>query len=173
MIGLSHRNPLFSLFLFTLINILLLSVQVRNEDGRILLRSWSLALTSPVATISHFFADGVKGLISRYFFLVDAARENAELKEENQRLKLELYHAQELQRLFDRTRDFELIRDQYLFDWLPAAVIGGNAPFAANRLLINAGTEHGVGRDAAVFTADGIVGRVLTTSPYSSEVELI
>lgn len=173
MIGLAHRNPLLSLLIFSLVNILLLSIQVRNHEGRVLLRSWGLALTSPVATASHYLADGVKDLTSRYFFLVDAARENQLLREENQRLQLQLYRAQGLQRIFDRSREFELLRDQYLFDWVAAGVIGRSAPFAASRLLINAGTKHGVRRDAAVFTSRGIVGRVLATSGYSSEVELL
>ena len=171
--GHAHRNPLLSLVVFSLINVLLLSIQVRNEEGRVLLRSWGLSMTSPVATASHYLVNSVKDLTSRYFFLVDAARQNRLLREENQRLQLQLYQVQEQQQLFDRSREFELLRDQYHFEWLPAAVIGRNAPFAANRLVINAGTQHGVVKDAAVFTPRGILGRVLATSAYSSEVELL
>ncbi len=58
--ALLQRKPLVPLAVLLLTNLLLLSVQVRNEEGRLMLRSWSLLLFTPIASTVHFTVDGEK-----------------------------------------------------------------------------------------------------------------
>ncbi|RPJ81415.1 MAG: rod shape-determining protein MreC [Acidobacteria bacterium] len=167
------RRPIVALVLLVALNITLLSVQIRNESGRTLLRSWSLAVFTPVAWSVHSLTGGLAGALSRYVFLYRAGEERTRLIEENGRLRVELTKLRNVEQLLARVPDFELVRQQYAFATRPAAVIWKSPPFYSQRLLINAGTRQGVKVDTAVIVPHGIVGRVIATTPFTSEVELI
>ncbi|RPI24953.1 MAG: rod shape-determining protein MreC [Acidobacteria bacterium] len=167
------RRPIVSLILLVVLNIALLSVQIRNESGRTLMRSWSLSVFTPVAWGVHSLTGGVAQALHRYVFLYGAGEENKRLLQENTRLRLELTNLRNIQQLAARTPDWELVRQQYTFSTRPAAVIWKSPPFYSQRLLINAGTRQGVFNDSAVIVPRGIVGRVIAATPFTSEVELI
>lgn len=173
MSGLVRNRPLVSLSCLILLNLGLLSVQVRSQQGRLLIRSWALLLVTPVAEGIHWSIGGVSGVVKRYTFLYRAREENEQLLRENAQLKLELSQLRGLRSLLSRSKDFELVQKQYHFETELSGVIWKSAPFFSHRLLINAGGRQGVFRDAAVIAPEGIVGRVVVTTPFSSEVELI
>jgi rod shape-determining protein MreC len=54
-----------------------------------------------------------------------------------------------------------------------ASVIWRNAPLYSHHILINAGTNDGVSKDAAVIAPEGVVGRVVVVTPFDAEVELL
>lgn len=167
------RRPIVALILLIALNITLLSVQIRNESGRTLLRSWSLAVFTPMAWGIHSLTGGLAKGLSRYVFLYRAAEERTQLLEENGRLRLELTKLRNVEQLLARVPEYEVVRQQYSFATRPAAVIWKSPPFHSQRLLINAGTRQGVKIDSAVIVPRGIVGRVIATTPFTSEVELI
>ncbi|MFB3903645.1 MAG: rod shape-determining protein MreC [Acidobacteriota bacterium] len=167
------RRPIISLVLLVALNIALLSVQIRNESGRTLMRSWSLSVFSPIAWGVHSLTGGFARALSRYVFLYRVAEERTRLLEENNRLRIELTKLRNAQQLLARVPDYDLVRRQYDFSTRPAAVIWKSPPFYSQRLLINAGTRHGVKIDSAVIVPRGIVGRVIATTSFASEVELI
>lgn len=167
------RRPIVSLVLLVALNIALLSVQIRNEGGRTLMRSWSLSVFTPVAWGVHSLTGGFAKALTRYVFLYGAAEERTRLREENNRLRLEVAKLHNVEQLLARVPDYELVRQQYDFSTRPAAVIWKSPPFYSQRLLINAGTRQGVRADSAVIVPRGIVGRVIATTPFTSEVELI
>ncbi len=167
------RRPIVSLLLLVALNITLLSVQIRNESGRTLMRSWSLSVFTPIAWGVHSATGGIAGALSRYVFLYRAAQERNQLLAENGRLRLEVTRLHSVEQLLARVPEYELVRQQYDFATRPAAVIWRTPPFYSQRLLINAGTRHGVRIDSAVIVPQGIVGRVIATTPFTAEVELI
>ena len=173
MIALFRRKPLIPLGSLLLLNLLLLSVQVRNEQGHLLLRSWSLLLFTPIASTVHLLTSGVSDLVVKYAFLYRAQEENYRLRAENARLGVELAQLRGIRSLLSRREDAGLVQRQFLFDTFLAPVIWKSAPFYAHRIVINGGSRQGIGKDHAVITPDGIVGRVWTTTPFTSEVELI
>jgi rod shape-determining protein MreC len=167
------RRPIVSLLLLLALNITLLSVQIRNESGRTLMRSWSLTAFTPIAWGLHSLTSGLARGLSRYVFLYRAAEERNQLLAENGRLRLEITKLHSVKELLARVPDYELVRQQYEFTTRPAAVVWKSPPFYSQRLLINAGTRHGVKVDSAVIVPRGIVGRVIATTPFTAEVELI
>ncbi len=173
MIELLQRKSLVPLAVLLLANILLLSVQVRNEEGRLLLRSWSLVLFTPIASSLHFLVDGVTHGLNRYVLLYGAQEENLQLRAENAHLGVELAQLRGIQSLLSIREDGPMFQDQFLFDTVLAPVIWKSPPFYAHRLVINAGTRQGIEKDDAVITPQGIVGRVWATTPFTAEVELI
>ncbi len=173
MIALLQRKPFAPLAILLLANLLLLSVQVRNAEGRLLLRSGSLLLFTPIASTVHFMVDGVTGAVKRYALLYSAQRENLLLREENARLGVELAQLRGIDSLISHREDGPMLQEQFLFDTFPVPVIWKSPPFYAHRLVINAGSLQGIRKDDAVITPQGIVGRVWATTPFTSEVELI
>ncbi len=173
MIELLQRKSLVPLAVLLLANILLLSVQVRNEEGRLLLRSWSLVLFTPIASSLHFLVAGVTHGLNRYVLLYGAQEENLQLRAENAHLGVELAQLRGIQSLLSIREDGPMFQDQFLFDTVLAPVIWKSPPFYAHRLVINAGTRQGIQKNDAVITPQGIVGRVWATTPFTAEVELI
>lgn len=168
-----QRRPGVYLLILVAVNILLISIQVRSEEGHLLLRSWGLRVFTPIASTLHFVTQAMEDVAERYAFLRNTEKENQRLREENARLKVELDQLRGLKSAVTRTSDYRLVSDQYLFETRVAGIIWKSAPFYAQRVLINAGTRQGVKKDAAILTPAGVVGRVLVTSPSGSEVELI
>jgi rod shape-determining protein MreC len=168
-----RSRPLLGFSLLILFNLLLISVQVRSEDGRTLLRSWGLMIFTPVSVATDFVIDGVRDTFSYFGSLQTFHEENSRLSEENRLLKNELHRLRALDRVFDRDARFAFIRDLYAFDTVLAGVVWRSFPAYNQTLVVNVGERHGVRKDSAVITADGVVGRITTTTLLSSEVQLL
>ncbi|MDA2934490.1 rod shape-determining protein MreC [Acidobacteria bacterium AH-259-D05] len=173
MIALLQRKPLIPLALLLFTNLLLLSVQVRNQQGRLLIRSLSLVVFTPIASTVHLLTDGITGAVMQYALLYRAQEENLNLRAENARLGVELAQLRGIKALLSHRDGDGTLQRQFLFDTLLAPVIWKSPPFYAHRLVINGGSRHGVRKDDAAIVPEGIVGRVWTTTPFTSEVELI
>ncbi len=174
MIALLQRKPVIPLAALLLANLMLLSVQVRNPEGRLLIRSWSLLVFTPIASTVYLIIDGASDVVMRYALLYRAQEENEELRAKNDRLGVELAQLRGVEALLsNRVATGSLPKGQFLFDTYLAPVIWKSAPFYAHRLVVNGGTRQGVRKDDAVIVPEGIVGRVWTTTPFTSEVELI
>jgi rod shape-determining protein MreC len=166
-------RPRLTLTCLLLVNLLLLSVQVRSEEGRLLIRSWSLWMFTPLAAGLNLALDGVQEGARKYVFLHNTERENQLLKAENNRLTVELHQLRGLRELTLRVEDYRLLQEQYLFETIAAGVIWKSAPFYSHRLFINIGSRQRIVRSTAVIASEGIVGRVWSSTPFSAEVELI
>ncbi len=173
MISLNGRKPIVFLGAMLLLNLSLLSVQVQTEEGRLLIRSWSLLVFSPIASGVHFLTSRTTDALDQYALLYSAEAENRRLRAENMRLKVMLTQLQGVESLLSHRSDSHHLQEQFVFDTFLAPIIWKSPPFYAHRLVIDAGTYQAVSRDEAVITADGIVGRIWTTTPFTAEVELI
>lgn len=108
---------------------------------------------------SHFFWN-------RYFALVDTERENQELREDIERLKLKMIKLREQAAGFERVRSLLRFSPPEDWDYEGARVIahqlGPNS--ALLTLFINKGRRDGVRKDQPVLTPEGVVGRVYKSS---------
>lgn len=173
MTEIARSRPLVGLLVLVILNLFLLSVQIRSDDGRLLLRTWSLALFSPFALTAHFLSVGAGQLVSRYKFLTALEERNRYLEDQNWRLQIELNRLEAMKRQVEIDNEFDLLRQQYEFQTKRAAIIWRNVPLYSAKIVINAGTRHGVRKDSAVITPSGVVGRVLAVTDFTAEVELL
>ncbi|HTZ90477.1 MAG TPA: rod shape-determining protein MreC [Alloacidobacterium sp.] len=108
-----------------------------------------------------------------YIDLIHVRRDNASLKQEIERLRLEqaslAQDAQQAQRL-QHMLGFE---EHYIYKTLPAQVIGTGGSDQSQVLYIDKGSEDGMQQDMPVITADGIVGKVKDVFPHTSQVLLV
>lgn len=59
------------------------------------------------------------------------------------------------------------------FDSIKANVIARNPDQWEEKLILNEGSMSGVKANMAVLTAEGLVGKIVQTTPYTSQVELL
>ena len=170
---LAERKSLPLVILAVVLHLVLISAQVRNPDGHTLLRTLGVAVISPLALAVSAAADSIEGALNRYVILFGVQERNEELEAEVGRLRLENAQLRSVQSMLSRSTELQILARQHLFETTMATIIWKTAPFFSHRLGINVGTRHGVKRNLAVIGLSGIIGRVVATTPMSSEVELV
>ena len=105
----------------------------------------------------------------------DIYEENRQLKEHLAKYAEVSVEADDLRRENEELRKMVEARDESLrdFDLIPAEVIGRTPNDWQRYVTINVGSESGVEKGMAVTAASGMVGRVIQTSAYTSQVQLL
>ncbi|MEC1178349.1 rod shape-determining protein MreC [Metasolibacillus meyeri] len=101
--------------------------------------------------------------------------------DENKRLKSRLEDFVVLQSEVDGLKSEnkklrELIdKEESLRDYQPihATVIARNPDQWEEKIILNKGQVHGIEKNMAVMTAQGLVGKIIAVTPFTSEVELL
>jgi rod shape-determining protein MreC len=88
-------------------------------------------------------------------------------------LKYQLYQLEGFQEVVQSETDFRALAETFQFDIVRAGIIWREYPVYSNRILLNAGENSGVRKNSAAVTPNGIVGRVIVTTLFSAEVELL
>lgn len=116
----------------------------------------------------------VTGLINSVDDLLNTYDENKRLKsrlEEFGTLQAEVNELEvenkKLQKLLNKKTDLRI------YDPIQANVIARNPDQWEEKLILNEGSSNGVKNNMAVLTSEGLVGKVVQTTPYTSEVELL
>jgi len=101
-------------------------------------------------------------------------RENKALKEQLNRLSLEISRMNSIQVENNRLREILFFKKHTQFKTISAEVIS-RVPSAWSEeiLIINKGEKHRIKRRMAVCTARGLIGTVIETGPITSKVMLI
>lgn len=116
----------------------------------------------------------VTGLINSVDDLLNTYDENKRLKERLEEfgtLQAEVNELdvenKKLQKLLDKKTDLRK------YDPIHANVIARNPDQWEEKLILNEGSSNGVKNNMAVLTSEGLVGKVVQTTPFTSEVELL
>ncbi len=167
------NRPLLLGGLLLLVALLWYSVSLRQQGETNFLESVVLRLTGPVQVGFDNMILGVANTWEHYLYLVDTAEENQTLTEENRTLRAVLTQSDEVRLENKRLRlllDFKKTQD---IDTLPARVIAEDASSWFRTVMIDKGQDHGVNEGMPVVVAEGVVGRVVRSSPRFSRVLLV
>lgn len=116
----------------------------------------------------------VKNKISDYNELKNVKKDNDILETSMDRiLSIETENI-ELRRQLEALKD-ELNIDYSLtdYEYLNASVISRNVGYWYNKITIDKGSYNGVEKDMVVITSKGLIGRVINTTTFTSDVKLI
>jgi rod shape-determining protein MreC len=167
-----HRFPLTILFLL-LVALILFSVHAGREPKSTPLGRFMLEVVGPVQSLINSAGGALERTWRRYFALVHAAKQNEELKREVARLKQELTEQEELRLANRRLRGLLGLKAQVDHPLVAAEVVAVDPTDQFRTAIINAGSHDSVTELMPVVNVQGVVGRVVWTSPNYAKVLLL
>ena len=169
-----YRYRFFFLAVALLLSTLLLySYNLRNKGATTFFERAILTIAAPFQASIDGSANFIKGLWGNYFWLVDTRQQNLTLQQENRQLSAQLQQVEEIRLQNDRLRNLLAFVDDVDQAAVPAQIIGEDASNWARSVTINKGSRAGLRDGLPVVAAEGVVGRIIKTSPNSSRVLLV
>lgn len=155
-------------------NLVIMAVDARDADGRHkVLRVWTQTFASPLQNASSKASGATSGFFEQIWNFRSTAQQNEQLKERLTQLEQELNVARQAASENERLRALLSLNEQLKIETVPARVIARDPSVWFNTITINRGSSSGVEVNMPVVTGGGIVGRVITVSPWASQVMLI
>lgn len=157
-----------------LLNFLLMTYDARDTStNRRLIHSWLQALFSPVMSFVSGSGSFIENSAQYFSDLRHAATENVELKEKLHTQELELTQTRTAVTENERLKGLLKLKDEGQYKIVPARVIAHDPSGWFESVTINRGRTDEVELSMPVITVDGIVGRVIGTSPWTAQVMLV
>lgn len=146
---------------------------MRDPSGVRLIRLWAEGLVAPPEKAVHWAKMSIVGTWENYIDLRRVRAENAQLREQVDRLRLaqaalaeDAQQGLRLQALLD-------FQHRYIYETVAAQAIGSSGTLQSRVFYLDKGSKAGLKPDMAVITADGIVGKVRDVFPTTSQVLMI
>jgi len=157
---------------------ILLAVQVRSPNGPssadghkvLLLRSWIVAIVTPFERLSSATGELIHHGWYDYVDLRGVHRQNQDLLQQIDRLRLEQAELAEDAVQGRRLQALLAFREHYVTTTVAAQVIGTSGVDQSRILYIDKGAADGLKTDDAVITPDGIVGKVRDVFAHTAQV---
>jgi len=132
-----------------------------------------LEVLRPVEAGTANFGAGLRSIYHDYLNLVHVRQENERLIAELARVKAEQARMAELEAENRHLTELLELRDVLGADAIAANVIGSDATGISHTLILGQGSASGLRPGMAVLSNQGVVGRIIETSPHASRVLLI
>jgi rod shape-determining protein MreC len=149
------------------------SIGLRQKDDTNFLESVVLRVTGPVQAGLDQLIDSAADTWGHYLYLVDTVEDNRKLVADNRTLQAMLTLSDEVRLENERLRLLLDFKEAQEIDTLPARVIAEDASSWFRTVTIDKGSEQGVVEGLSVVVAEGVVGRVVRSSPKFARVLLI
>jgi rod shape-determining protein MreC len=167
-----YRN-ITVLLLVIMAQLVLLAVSAKNDQDVRMIRVWTVTAVTPLARIIEGVRGGGSGFLHNYVLLHDTSTENKRLQTEVDRLRIENTFLKNELSTADRAKVLQLFQAHSPSKMLAATIFGIGGGSNAKVVLADRGSVNGVQRGMAVVTPDGIVGKVVSSYPMASQVQLI
>ena len=155
-------------------NLIIMAVDARDADGQHkMLRIWTQTFASPLQNASSKATGATSGFFQQIWNFRTTAKENEQLRERLAQVETELNTARQAAAETESLRELLNLNEQISIKSVPARVIARDPSVWFNTITINRGTSSGIEVNMPVVTSGGIVGRVITVGPWSSQVMMI
>ena len=159
--------------IFVLGALVIFSINANRNPEETISGRLVLELTGPVQSVVSSVGDFVSEIWDSYFALVQAAKQNQELKQEVHNLRQALANYEEMRLENKRLQDLFKLQTSEAPRQLVARVVGWDASTHFRTAIINKGSNQGVLSQMAVINSQGVVGRVVWASPNYAKVLLL
>jgi rod shape-determining protein MreC len=153
--------------------LMLLAYQIRSNGEVRLIRVWAVSAVTPIARGMEASRSGVSHFLENYVFLVGVRGENARLKTELDRVRLDNQFLSNELSTADRAKALAIFQQHTASKTVAAHVIGNTTGIGARVVIVDRGSESGIEKGMAVITPDGIVGKITNVFPTASYMLLI
>ena len=161
------------LILFIVVIPLLTANLSRNGFTESIFYKISSSITQGTLLFFSSYSRSIGETISHYLFLLQAKRDNYQLKNENAQLKIKLMQMEEIKKENDRLSQMIQFAQKKTFRLLPVRIIALD-PFPDHHLItLNKGFEDGVKKNMGVVSEQGVVGYIFRVSSKNSQVLLL
>jgi rod shape-determining protein MreC len=137
------------------------------------IRSISQTITYPIQKGTSSFGNWIGGLFGNVGELRRASTENQELHRQIDQMQAELRDTRERAAEGERLAKLFQLSEKSGYQTVVARVIARDPSMWFDSVTLDKGRWSGVDVNMPVITSGGIVGRVVSTSPWSSQVMLI
>jgi rod shape-determining protein MreC len=168
-----ESHGIFLLILLLLLHLTLLSLQVEDPSGGILLKKWVLVAGAPFINFSAAVSHGLRNVWENYIWLRGARAENAQLQQTVRQLSLHVIALEQMRQENLRLKTLLSFGETSQFRSIGARVVGRAPDFLSQVVYLDRGSADHVQLDCPVVTGDGIVGRVVLVAAGNSQVQLI
>ena len=156
-----------------LLHLALISLQIEDPAGTILLKKAVFLASAPFFNLSAGLSRGTREVWHNYIWLRNARQENAQLKDAVEQLSLREKALVQTREENARLRRLLALAPTLPAQGLAARVVGRAPSYLSNVLYVDRGSMSGVRVDSPVLSGDGIIGRVILTSLHNSQIQLI
>ncbi|HKT78600.1 MAG TPA: rod shape-determining protein MreC [Vicinamibacterales bacterium] len=168
------RQRAGSLFVVVIVgHIILISAQVQSKSGVPLIANAAFSGFAAVQRSVAAVVTGGRNVWRGYVGLRDVRDENEALKRQ---LADARFQAHEQRARADRTRSLEQLlglRARLDLKTAAASVIAAGAVLDFRSITLDKGAADGFKTDMAVLAPEGVVGRIVATSPHAAQVQLL
>jgi rod shape-determining protein MreC len=155
-------------------NLVIMAVDARDSNGQQkIVRIWTQTFASPIQSASSKATGATTGFFQQILNFQSIARENEDLKQRLATAEQELHSARQQAAENDRLKGLLGLKEQGQYESVPARVIARDPSVWFNTITINRGSSSGILVNMPVVTGTGVVGRVITVSPWASQVMLL
>ena len=145
----------------------------REEKDRNVLDRAVVTVTAPFQSVVTWMTSGVKHVWYGYFYFVGLHDSYVALLRENEDQRSLIAATWETDGENDRLRKMLAFEKETPGKLTAASVIGADSASFAKSMRINRGSRNGIGRNMAVITPSGVIGRVTEVSAFYADVQLI
>ena len=174
-----YRNALV-LIVVLVAQLLALAIQAKrpSADGAdrpsvSLARFAVITIVTPPERLIHNTGRWFRSVWFGYIDLIHVRRQNADLRRQIERLRLEQAGIAQDAEQGQRLQHMLGFAQNYIYKTQPAQVIGTGGTDQSQVLYIDKGSASGLQQDMPVITADGIVGKLKDVFPHTSQVLLV
>lgn len=158
------------LLLFLLIPILSIDSQNRAPREYRFYDRVALTITNPFEIAIHWTLDSMVSFYENYISLWKTRDENLALVDENRKLVNTILNLRELEQENLRLRNLLQFKETFKIQAIVARMIAKDVSTEFRAIRINRGKLHGIAPNMAVINSEGVVGRVLRVTDYTSDV---
>ena len=141
----------------------------KSEDIS-LFESWVIETLAPLQEGTISLKQRVVGLFDHYVWLINASKENTNLKKEIKALNGRLFDLAEVQRENDRLKKLLKVGESSVYQKVLAQIIAKDVDSGFRVLRVNKGSKHGISLRSPVVTSDGLVGYIYRVSSGYSDI---
>ena len=151
-----------------------MAIDARDSNGQQkVVRIWTQTLATPFQSVSSKAGGATSDFFRQIFNFRSTAQENGVLKERLAQAEVELHLARQQAAENDRLKGLLNLKEHAGYNTVAANVIARDPSVWFNTITIDRGSSAGVAINMPVVTATGIVGRVITVSPFAAQVMLV
>jgi rod shape-determining protein MreC len=173
MVDLRRRRGTLFIVILIVCAVLFISLQISGRYQGGFLHNLILRIISPPQQAFHWTTQSIRTFFQNHVILVDLKQENLHLRKEVRRLQRENDELRESAQAVKRLQRLLLFKERVAATMIPAEVIAYSPSAWFRTIVINKGIRDGVRQGMPVVTWEGVVGKVMRTSPGSSIILLI